>query len=228
MPYDIFFFDLDDTLLDWGATERSAFTHTMADLGVGADDPEFYAFYQRENEGLWKQFEQGLVTKEHLKVERFRLLFAAHKIDLDPATASLRYVDRLPQTVVLIDHAAEICEWLSGKGELGIVTNGIHAVQSQRIRNSAIAPYISFICDSESCGFAKPDVRFFEHARTLPKRFNKASSIVIGDRLEADILGARNFGVDSCWYNPLQLPSPAELAPTHEISHLSDLRRIIE
>lgn len=227
MAYDLYLFDLDDTLLDFRASERASFARMLEELGVSHDVAPLYAFYQRENAQLWKDFEQGRTTKEHLKVERFRRLFDEHQLAIDPEHASTQYLAMLPETVVLIDHAVEICEWLSARGEIGILTNGIHAVQTARLKNSAIAPFISFVSVSDACGFAKPDVRFFEHSSTLAKRFDKASSILIGDRLEADILGARNFGIDSCWYNPEGLPHPKELAPTYEISHLSDLRRIL-
>ena len=228
MAYDLYLFDLDDTLLDFRASERLSFARTLEELGVTQDAAPLFAFYQHENEKLWKEFEQGKTTKEHLKVERFRRLFAQHRLELDAQRASDHYLAMLPETVVLIDHAVEICEWLSTRGEIGIITNGIHAVQTARLKNAPIAPFISFVSVSESCGFAKPDVRFFEHSSNMAKQFSKASSILIGDRLEADILGARNFGIDSCWYNPAGLPHPKELAPTYEIRHLSELRRILE
>ena len=227
MTYELFLFDLDDTLLDFRASERLSFTRTLESFGLYAEFEPLYAHYQRENNALWQLFEQGKTTKEHLKVERFRKTFAAHGIEIDPAQASTRYLDALPHTVVLMEHAAETCAAFSARGEIGIITNGIGKVQNQRIANSAIAPYISFISVSDACGYAKPDTRFFEFSTNMAARFDKKRTIIIGDRLEADILGAQNFGIDSCWFNPHGAARPAHLSPTYEIQHLSQLETVI-
>lgn len=227
MKYDLFLFDLDDTLLDFKKSEELSFFLALQNLGLKTGLDALFTQYQVENKALWKLFEQNLTTKEHLKVERFRKIFKANEIDIDPELASARYLDTLPETVVLIDHAVEICEWLTQYGELGIITNGIHHVQHQRIKNSKIASFISFVSVSEECGFAKPDVRFFEFSTKMAKKFSRPSTIIVGDRIEADIQGAMNFGIDSCWFNPDKLERPAHLVPTYEISRLEELKNLL-
>ena len=228
MDYNLFLFDLDDTLLDFRATERLSFAHAMESLGVRDRPADMYARYQHENEVLWKALESGETTVEQIKIERFRRTFNAHGLEIDPVLASARYLDALSQTVVLMEHAVDVCEWLSAHGEIGIITNGFHQVQTRRIANSPIADHISFIGVSDACGYSKPDARFFEHTTAMAKAFDKASTIIIGDRLEADILGANNFGIDSCWFNHHGRAGEAHITPTHEIDHLSKLRRVLE
>jgi 2-haloacid dehalogenase len=225
MSYNLFLFDLDDTLLDFKESERKSFYLTLEHLGLKTGQDKLFARYQIENHALWKLFEQGQTSKDHLKVERFRKTFDFYRLDLDPEVASQRYLDTLPETVVLIDQAEETCEWLSHHGEIGIITNGIHHVQTKRIQNSSLAPYISFVSVSEECGFAKPDLRFFEHTATMAKSFAKDSTIIIGDREDADIQGAQNFGIDACWFNPKMVECPSHLSPKFEIRHLSELRQ---
>lgn len=228
MVYNLFLFDLDDTLLDFRASERLSFAHAMESLNVYNTPTDMFARYQHENELLWKALENGETTVEQIKIERFRRTFDAHGIEVDPALASTRYLDALSQTVVLMDHAVEICEWLSAHGEIGVITNGYHHVQTRRIASSPIAGHISFIGVSDACGYSKPDVRFFEHTTAMAKAFSKDSTIIIGDRLEADILGAQNFGIDSCWFNHHSRAREAHIVPTHEIEHLSQLRSVLE
>lgn len=228
MKYDLFLFDLDDTLLDFRESERLSFSMALESLGLKENLPSLYEQYQIENRALWALFEQAQTTKDHLKVERFRRIFKKNAIEVDPELASDRYLDALPSTVVLIDHAVEICEWLRGHGEIGIITNGIHATQTLRIQNSKLAPYLSFVSVSEECGYAKPDVRFFEHSIKMAKKFSKSSALVIGDRLETDIQGAQAFGLDSCWFNPHQVKHQTEFVPTYEIKHLSELRQVLK
>lgn len=227
MKYNLFLFDLDDTLLDFKASERLSFFLALQSLGVKTDLEKLFGEYQIENRALWKLFEENKTTKEHLKVERFRKIFQANGIGIDPKVASERYLDTLPETVVLIDFAVEICDWLKGHGEIGILTNGIESVQHKRIKNSKLAPYINFISVSEECGYAKPDVRFFEYSAKKASAFTKHSAILVGDREEADILGAHNFGMDSCWFNPDKKSRVTPATPTFEIKHLSELKKLI-
>jgi YjjG family noncanonical pyrimidine nucleotidase len=223
--YDLFLFDLDDTLLDFKASEKLSFKNMIESFGVKDAHPALFGDYQTINTALWKAFEEGKTSKEELKVERFRRLFEKHQLEIDPAVAGIRYLENLPETVVLVDHAHEILQWLSEKGEIGIVSNGIHATQLKRIAKTQLGPYFSFVAVSEQCGFAKPDARFFEFAVKLARKFAKPSTLMIGDRLETDILGARNFGIDGVWFNPEKL-SRGEHKPHHEIHHLSELRRL--
>ena len=224
MKYDLFLFDLDDTLLNFKESEKLSFFSSLQNLGLKNDLEDLFALYQIENNALWKLFEQGLTNKDHLKVERFRKVFNAFKIDIDPELASQKYLETLPDTVVLMDHALEICDYLAPHGEIGIITNGIHHVQTQRINNSKIKPYISFVSVSDMCGHAKPDPRFFEFTSSMAKNFSKDKTIIIGDRFDADIVGAHQFGIDSCWFNPHNYKNSSEIKPTFEIKHLSEIK----
>jgi 2-haloacid dehalogenase len=231
MQYKLFLFDLDDTLLDFSASEVLSFIHTTDSLGINLSHEVLFQTYKTENRALWALFEEGKTTKDHLKVERFRRTFSALGVEADPEAASQRYLEALPETVVLMDHAEEICQWASERGEIGIITNGIHATQIRRIEKSPLGQYISFISVSEDCGFAKPDTRFFEYSIKMAKGFSKDSTLVIGDRLETDILGAKRFGVDSVWFNRHCLASAdpnakPQATPTHEIRHLEELKRL--
>ena len=66
--YELFLFDLDDTLLDFRASEKLSFHRTMEGLGLKDQSAALFAEYQIVNPALWKLFEEGKVTKDHLKV----------------------------------------------------------------------------------------------------------------------------------------------------------------
>lgn len=227
MRYNLFLLDLDDTLLDFRASEKLSFFLAMNSLRLGEKSDEIFVDYQTINAELWGQFERGEITKDSLKIERFRRAFELHKVEIDPEIASLRYLDALPETVVLVDGAIELCQELSVYGEIGIVTNGVEYTQNQRIKRSGLAEYLNFIAVSEQCRYAKPDRRFFEFAITKVKKFSKEKTVVVGDRLETDILGALNFGVDSCWFNPLGQIPKLEIVPNYEVSSLTQIKKIL-
>lgn len=228
MKYDLFLFDADDTLFDFQASERLSFQKAMQELNLSQNIDPIFESYRSVSAKLWKMLEQAQTTKEILKVERFRSTFAAHGIEVDPAMASEVYLEHLSQTVVLVDHAFDICEFLSQRGEIGIITNGIETVQTRRLQKSLLKPFISFMTVSESCGFAKPDVRFFDQVTLHARRFQKSTSLVIGDRMETDIEGAHNFGLDACLYNPQKLSWSHHIRPKFEINHLSQLKDVVQ
>jgi 2-haloacid dehalogenase len=220
MKHRLFLFDLDDTLLDFRASERLSFARTLQALGTTDGLDALFAHYQAINTALWRSFEQGTVSKEFLKVERFRKIFAAHGLDLDPQAASSLYLDALADTVVLVDGAVQLCETLCAIGEVGIITNGVDTIQNRRIAASGLHEHISFVATSEACGFAKPDSRFFDYTVKLARAFRRHETIIVGDRLDADILGANRFGIDSCWFNPVGLANASQAVPTVEVAAL--------
>lgn len=223
MKHRLFLFDLDDTLLDFKASEQLSFDRTMRALGLGALPDGLFARYQAFNMALWRSFETGAVSKEFLKVERFRQTFAANGLDLDPEAASRLYLESLSDTVVLIDGARELCEILAGIGEVGIITNGVEQIQHRRIASAGLREHVSFVATSEACGHAKPDSRFFDYTVKMARAFAHAETIIVGDRLDADILGANRFGIESCWFNPGGLANDSQALPTFEVARLHDV-----
>lgn len=223
MKHKLFLFDLDDTLLDFKASEKLSFTRTLQALGLAGDLAILFARYQAINVDLWRRFETGAVTKDFLKVERFRKTFVDHGLTLDPEHASDLYMASLSETVVLIDGAKAVCQTLAAIGEVGIITNGVDRIQTRRIASSGLHEHISFVATSEACGYAKPDVRFFAYSANLARAVAKHETIIIGDRLDADILGANRYGIESCWFNPGRLGNQSAAVPTCEVAHLDDI-----
>jgi 2-haloacid dehalogenase len=228
MKHTLFLFDLDDTLLDFKASEGLSFERTLRDMGFTTGVDELFSHYQVINTRLWRDFELGLVSKDVVKVERFRRTFFLHGLDLDAELASHRYLESLSETVILIDGAKNICQQLAEIGEVGVITNGVASIQTRRINSSGLGEHISFVATSEACGFAKPDSRFFEYTAAKAKAFSKAETVIIGDRLDADILGANQFGIESCWYNPGRLVNDSNATPTYETDSLHKLMAVLD
>lgn len=227
MKYNLFLFDLDDTLLDFQASEKLCFNETFINFGIKDLLEDIHKTYKVENNLLWKQLERGEVDKDFLKVERFKRTLDHHKIEIPPHKMANFYLEQLPKHVVLLDGAIDALSYCKQFGEVGIITNGIEFVQRERINNSELKFLIDFIAVSEECGFAKPDIRFFEYTVKKAKTFDKESTIVIGDRLDADILGANQFGIDSCWYNQHIAENTSDAIPTFTVNNLLSLKSIL-
>ena len=69
-----FLFDLDQTLLDFHASEYVALKTIINSNGYDFSD-ELYNFFKARNKELWLEYEKGLITRNGLFEARFRLLF---------------------------------------------------------------------------------------------------------------------------------------------------------
>jgi 2-haloacid dehalogenase len=227
MKHSLFLFDLDDTLLDFKASEALSFARTLAELGVCENTDALFERYLPINHALWRAFEAGTVSKEVLKVERFRHTFEGAGLELDPALASRLYLEALADSVVLIDGALALCETLAGIGEVGIITNGVEAIQHRRIASAGLEAHVSFVATSEACGHAKPDGRFFDYTVAMARAFSKHETVIVGDRLDADILGANRFGIESVWFNPGGQANDTQAVPDYEAARLDQVVAIL-
>lgn len=225
--YKLILFDADDILFDFRASERIAFLQTVSAFTADVLSDELFASYQEINRDLWLDYEHGKIQFDILKIERFHRLFQKHKINGHPEKTNEIYFDHLSNQTHLVDGAQELCARLVKTHALGIVTNGAASVQRGRLNRSPLRDFFSVLVISDECGFAKPDRRIFDYTLEQAK-VGADEALMVGDRLEADILGAENVGMDSCWFNPQKKVNPSPILPTFEIAELSSLHRYIE
>ena len=223
--YTIVLLDVDDTLFDFGKCQRAAFEKTVSRPIPEMD--ELYSSFQQINLALWKSFEQGRVSKNAIPEERFVQLGRKWGIAWDAKELGRSYLELLSIERHLIPEAEEVCTALSTLAVLGLVTNGISKVQHSRLAGTLIASLVSVIVVSEDCGFAKPDRRIFDYARSKLPPADPESILVVGDRLDVDVAGARAAGLHSCWYNPRGEAPGSPIDPHHEIARLWDLTGIV-
>lgn len=227
MRYELVLFDADDTLFDFGLCESVAFARVMEAHGVVDQPRDFYPSYQRISRDLWALLEKGRTTKDELKVERFRELFKRYKLEKDARSASEAYIEALAEQSFLLEGALETLRDLKGQCRIGIVTNGISHVQKRRLELSPLHSFIELMVVSEECGFPKPDERIFAHTLEKFGHKNKTTTLMVGDRLEADIQGAWNHGIASCWFNPQRAHNRSGVIPTHVIHKLPELTAVV-
>ncbi len=228
MNYDLLLFDADDTLLDFKKSEDISFQIVLEKNGIRDDTKFFLESYKEINDLLWSQHALGLVSKDFLKVERFKKFLETNRLEGDASQMAEDYLDTLPEQVFLIDGSIEVLQTLHKKIPLVIVTNGIGVTQHKRLHNSNLAPLIDLMVVSEECGFTKPDKRIFNYTFDLLKVTRESSRILmIGDKLETDIFGANNAGIDSCWFNPEKSTNTTPHSPTYEIHSLIDILRLL-
>ncbi|WP_042357125.1 YjjG family noncanonical pyrimidine nucleotidase [Bacillus rubiinfantis] len=226
MKYETIIFDIDDTLYDFGKSEKMALKRTFAEFGLPTAAEQYRAVYKEISKPLWRELEQGHMTLAELGVERFRRLFEQQQVEIDACRFNEIYLENLGQESHLIPGAVELCRCLRGF-QLGVITNGFGSVQKARIAGSPLADCFSAVIVSEEAGCQKPDPGIFDYAFTKLAISNKSKVLMVGDSLTSDIQGGNLAGIDTCWFNPGHKKNTAGITPTYEISKLLDLLKIV-
>ncbi len=207
MKYKNILFDADGTLFDFLRSEANAIRKTMSSFGIEPDD-EKVKTYSAINDGLWKKLERGEIEKSVLLYHRFELFCEHYGFERDAKAMARTYMNELSENAFLFEGAKELCQKLCERFDLYIVTNGVEFIQKRRFAKSGLAPYFKGVFISGVIGHEKPSVEYFKSvARDIPD-FEKEESIIVGDSLSSDIKGGIAYGIDTCWYNPKELPVP--------------------
>ncbi len=201
-----FLFDLDQTLLDFHASERTALGIVLAENGLPFSD-EIYRAFRDYNSSLWLELEKGTITRTELFTDRFRELF--RMCGTDPVGRDLLkinddFIRTMSVNGVLMDGALELAEKVKygiPDARIFIASNGATLNAKGRIASTGLDRYIDGIFVSEDLGVTKPSAAFFDAC--LDKIGEpKETCIMIGDSLTSDMLGAKNALMASVWFMP--------------------------
>ena len=223
LSYEVYLFDADDTLFDFGKAEENALSQTfkMHDLRYSNQILENYR--QISNE-LWEMLEKQEISLSELQIKRFSRLFNECGVDDDARSFNAKYLVELGKGAFLLDGAFEICKALcEHEKRIYIVTNGISITQKTRLEKSDINRFISGLFVSEDIGFQKPHPEYFENVFSYIGRTEKDRIIIVGDSLTADIKGGYNSGIDTCWFNPHKKENHTGITPTYVVHELSEI-----
>ncbi|WP_034442602.1 YjjG family noncanonical pyrimidine nucleotidase [Butyrivibrio sp. AE2032] len=201
-----FLFDLDQTLLDFHASEYIGLRTVVNDNGYEFND-ELYGVFKKRNKELWLDLEKGIISREELFKMRFGYLFDLCGADtgkLDLLKINDDFIRAMAQNGVVMKGAMEMLAKLKENipdARIYIVSNGVAFNANGRINSTGMDRFLDDVFVSETIGAIKPYTEFFDHV--IGKIGEPESScIVIGDSLTSDMLGAQNAGIDSCWFMP--------------------------
>lgn len=197
------FFDLDHTLWDFDKNSGLAFNSIFLKNRIGVEMEKFLEVYTPINANYWKLYRENKVSQEELRYGRLRETFDILKVlvsDEQINLLSTDYIDHLPLHNHLLEGAVEMLEYLKPSYKLHIITNGFKTVQHLKMKNSGILDYFDTITTSEDAGVKKPHKLIFQKALEDAKA-TVAESVMIGDNVEADILGAKEIGMRAILYN---------------------------
>ena len=218
------FFDIDDTLYDstkLAHMARKNAIKAMIDAGLpekdekkvfktlkkiiekfGSNYPRHYDELIKEIGGHWnpKIIASGVVAYEHTKVG---------------------YLKPFPKIVpTILD--------LKNKYKLGIISNGLAIKQWEKLVGLGIHHLFDIVVTSEEEGSKKPDVKIFKHAMKQLD-LNPEECIMIGDRIEIDITGAKAAGMHTVLISNRKIKSiRKDKSPEYSIKDISELLDILK
>ncbi|RIA78475.1 2-haloacid dehalogenase [Anaeroplasma bactoclasticum] len=189
-------FDIDGTLMDFNQAERNAFIKTIKNFTDIIPNDEDIKMFSDINERLFNEFAKGNLTRIEFQKKRFREIMNHMQIDGDEEIFNLCYRSAIEKEATLYDGVIEVLDYLKGKYRLFIASNGMSKVQLQRLAIANIKEYFEDYFISDDIGYAKPDKNFFLRVMERVGNNNPKDYIMIGDRMDADIIGAKEVGMD--------------------------------
>jgi HAD superfamily hydrolase (TIGR01549 family) len=213
------FFDIGETLVDESKPIRDVmeqFIHAAKQLG--------YDFRLEEVERSMLHFHSQLCAHPMRDVIEKLIPSTADRAEI---RLNMKYNKALEQPFA---EAEGVLQQLSGLYQLGIIANQ-NAGTAERLERYGLLKYFSLVCSSEEEGLTKPDLRFFELALERAK-CEARHAVMIGDRLDNDIMPAKRLGMQTIWvrqgFARDQVMDDPLLAPNVTIDRLNELVNIFD
>jgi 2-haloalkanoic acid dehalogenase type II len=235
-------FDLGSTLIHFDGDWPTVFAEAdqvlcakLEDLGLG----HFNASFSQDFRTRMAQHHHRR-EKDYIEAPTTAILAETLKASGYPAPSSKHLqaaVDSMYKTSQanwqLEEDATPALQSLRNMGcQLGILSNAGDDNDVQTlVKNTGLQEIFDFILSSAAVGIRKPDPRVFEmslaHWNARPEQ-----TMMVGDTLDADILGANNAGLHSVWITrradrPENMANEGRIIPDSVINALSELPTMV-
>lgn len=196
--YRLLIFDIDDTLVDFAASQTAALAEIRAAHYPQAAPDSFARIYTEVNHALWADYTRGEIVQEEIRRRRFTE--TAKRLGLpvpDWRAIGDAYEDALAAHASLFNGALDLLGTFASRYKLAAITNGLARVQRPKATRTGIDRFLDPYLISEEEGIAKPSSEIFR--RCLERTgFDASEALMIGDSWESDGRGAASVGADFC------------------------------
>ena len=233
--YQDLFIDFDDTLYDTYGNAVIALRETFEAFHMERyfQEPQtFYDAYWAANIDLWTRYSKGEITRDYLIVERFRRPLSEGKaLEITEALClemSDRFLEFCASKPGVVDGAHELMAYLKEKDyRMHMTSNGFHEVQYKKLAACGLRDYFDTIILSEDAGVNKPSPAYFDYALRISGA-SRETTLMIGDNLQTDIMGALSSGIDAMLFNRWNVETnDCQKAPTFVVKRLPDIQSIL-
>lgn len=228
MRYKQIIFDVDDTIIDFAATEDFAL-HSLFNAHHWPLSQELQRQYHAYNQGLWRRLEQGELTYEQLSEMTFHDFIKDHfGIEIDGKKTMDEYRSYFGEAHKLLPGIKDTLKFAKKQGyKLTILSNGEKFMQNHRLELAGVKKYFDLIVTSEEAHYSKPNPHAFDYffSRT---EIGPDETVFFGDGLQSDILGAEEYGFDSIWYNHRHRKNTLHLHPIFEVENYPEFIKLMQ
>ena len=224
--------DIDNTLLSFLGYIKEAMRDGFAQYGLKPYTEAMFPVFERINNSLWEQIEQGTLSFEKLTEIRWNMIFHALGISFDGRIFERYFRDKLFSSAVPEPGAVELLEYLSHRFRLCIASNGPYEQQINRLRVGKMYDFFTHFFVSSQIGAQKPSAAFFDFCfkelrgsgfpNLLPEE-----TMIIGDSLSSDIAGGAGYGMHTCLYQKKPVPALDVSRAEHVVRSLAEIQRIL-
>lgn len=216
--------DIDDTLLDFNLCAEWAMEETAKKMKLLLPQ-DTYDYFKKINASLWKQMEKKEITSDEIYCVRWERVSQAVGVPFDGKEFEKYFLDNLSKSTIEVDGASELLEYLSGKYKIYVASNGPFEQQVQRMKLAKMERYLSGYFVSEKIGHSKPTREFFDVCYKETHVADLSELMMIGDSLSADIKGANDYGIKTCWFDK-ELKGTENLAD-YTVKHLLEIKAFL-
>lgn len=216
--------DIDDTIFDFEKCSKNAFKKTLKKLDLSYKKIDFL-YFNEINDILWNKQKLGKININEVFIERSIMMSKYFELDIEKEIFNDLFVEFLYDEVETVDEVEDLLSYLSNKYQIYAASNGIYDMQINRLKKSNLDKYFKDIFVSDKMGYEKPDKRFFEKIMNITKYSNK-NLIMIGDSIKSDIIGAKNSGIKSIYFNKGN-KKISDKDFTYQVKKLSEIKKIL-
>lgn len=227
MKYKWILFDADNTLFDFTFSQKMALKEASYFFNIPYSS-EIFSKFVTINNIIWQAYDENKITHDEIKLERFRRLFEiteTNNVELEEFNTY--FIDKLIEHSKLIGGTELFLKKIFGKIKIAIITNGMKEVQRPRFENWALKKIIDEVFISGEIGYSKPNKEYFEFVHNKTGNIPKSDYLVVGDNIIADVKGGKDFGFDTCWFNPIANSDSYNTLADYEIKSINELCEII-
>jgi 5'-nucleotidase len=222
--WDVIWFDLDDTLIDYERTFRAAIYHCFITFfpNKAVSFLSWFRIFKWYCDRYWPDYAGGRLTRKAYRRLRFLEAMRYFHIEVSEKAADEfhayfdeivgRFATALPGIISLLERLQSLSL------PLGIITNGESAVQREKIVYAGLGRFFpdDAVIISEEVGCEKPDAAIF---RCAQRRLAVGKQpVYIGDSWELDVMGALHAGWQAIYFQQRQ-PAFTVLSPSVVTCH---------